>query len=99
MAEQAWQPNEEQMALLREVIQKTFDFYEANITEEQRAKTQEKMIKYKAGDQEFIAELMGKMTAAFQEADANGDGRLDADESRTFYGRLQANAAEGGEFG
>ena len=46
-----------------------------------------------------MAEAMGRMTAAFNESDSNGDGRLDRAESDVFYTKLAENARARGEFG
>ena len=54
MAQQAWEPTEAQMAIIKEVTAKNFEYFEANVTEEQRAAAKAKMEKFKAGDQEFM---------------------------------------------
>ena len=85
----AWEPNEQQMALIREVCEKNFQHWLTNCTEEQKAIGREELRRYQEGDQEFIQERTTAMTNAFNAADANGDGRLDLEEARVFYNTLK----------
>ena len=95
----AWEPNEEQMAIVREVTGKNFQHWLTSCTEEQKAAGNEELRKFQEGDQEFITERMTAMANAFNAADANGDGRLDLEEARTFYNALKEQAEARGKFG
>ena len=47
---------------------------------------------------EYMAEVMGKFAKMFNDADANGDGRLNLEEYKVFNAAARADATANGEW-
>ena len=71
--------------------------WKAGATEAQKASGLEKLAKFK-NDETFRNEHMAKMMKAWSDADANGDGKLDLAEYRTFDAAMRAIKEADGEW-
>ena len=71
--------------------------WKASATAEQKASGLEKLEKFK-NDEAFRNGYMEKMNKAWNDADANGDGKLDLAEYRTFDAAMRAMKAADGEW-
>uniref|UniRef100_A0A7S3I5K6 EF-hand domain-containing protein n=1 Tax=Favella ehrenbergii TaxID=182087 RepID=A0A7S3I5K6_9SPIT len=77
----------ETLAKIKAQTKKNFDFFEASVTPEQRIQVEDCVKHYKT-DPAWIASKMTQLDQDFAACDTNGDGRLDADEHKAFYGRM-----------
>ena len=78
---------EEQTARLRELAQSSYSNAKAKSTPEMLAKGQADLEKYK-NDPSFAQAKIEAFGKLFQEADANGDGRVDHDEYMVLMGKI-----------
>mmetsp|Transcript_918 Transcript_918/g.1260 ORF Transcript_918/g.1260 Transcript_918/m.1260 type:complete len:150 (-) Transcript_918:90-539(-) len=97
MAQAAPAISAELSAKIREFTKKNFDHFEANVTQEQRDLATTDLAKFKA-EPEWVQARVAEMNGDFAEADADGNGRLDAAESRVFLTKVYERGAARGNF-
>ena len=78
---------EEQTARLRELASSAYSNWKAKATPEMIAKGLADLEKYK-NDPAFAQTKVEEFAKLFQEADANGDGRVDHDEYMVLMGKV-----------
>ena len=74
-----------------------YNKWKTSATPEQKAAGIEKLNKFRT-DEEFKNGEMAKMTKAWADADANGDGKLNLEEYKAFDAALKAIALANGEW-
>ena len=97
MAEGAPALPEAVMTAIRTRATSQYNEWKTSATAEQKAGGIERMNKMK-NEPEFRAEMMGKMTQMWNEADANQDGKLDLAEYKNWQASMDALAVERGDW-
>ena len=87
----------ELVAKINELAAAQFERWKATATAEQKQAGIEKMAKFQS-DENFKAQEMEKMSKAWNDADTNGDGKLDLQEYKAWDAALKAHATSAGEW-